>query len=245
MNTIKIPTTQFIELEYPIAGTGNRLLAGLIDLVVLLLYFLAILFLLYGGNFPEEEGFVVFLFLQIPAMVYSLVCEVFAQGQTLGKWLLKLRTIRLDGTPPTVGDYLLRWILRLVDVWLSAGFAMPGAIGLISIGVTKNGQRLGDLAAGTSVVRLQLVTTFADTIFRETDETYRVTFPEITRLSDRDLTIIKEVMDHAKKSKDEQLLSRLAFKIKTVSGIETEFSDSKFLEIVFNDYNHIFSESKR
>lgn len=245
MSTIRIPTTQFIELEYPVASVGHRLLSGLIDLAVLVGYFILILFMFFGGNFPDgDSAMVVLAILQLPAMGYSLLCEVFAEGQTLGKRALNLKTIRLDGGSPSFGDFLIRWSLRLVDVWITGIGFMPGGVGLISIGVTKNGQRLGDLAAGTTVVRLKLVNTFDDTIFRDTDDDYQVRFPEISRLSDRDLSIVKDVMDHALRQKDQALLARLATRIKKVAHIETNMEDRAFLEQVFKDYNHLYSAKK-
>jgi uncharacterized RDD family membrane protein YckC len=230
MNTIVIPTAQNIELEYPQAGLGERILAFIIDAVVLGAY----VWLLAMLDVYSQAGEIIFTFL-IPAMCYSLFCEITFNGQTLGKYFLKIRVISLDGAAPSISQYLLRWMIKLIDVWV-----LYGIVGIITIAINKKGQRLGDMAAGTTVIRLKLVTHFADTIFMETGEDYEVSFPQIRNLSDRDVSILKEVLDAGIRSSNPDLLYRLAEKVKQVAGIETEMKPRPFLEKVLQDYNHLF-----
>ncbi len=248
MNTINIPTTQNIELEYPIAGIGDRLVAGLIDVLVVLGYSFGWAYLLMeydqirGEELFQGEISVVWIVLLLPVNFYSVISEWVFDGRTLGKWVMRLRTIRLDGVAPTLSQYLIRWILRLVDVWLSMGVLLPGLVGLIAMGINRRGQRLGDLAAGTTVIKLKLVTTFMDTIYTLTEEDYQLQFPEITSLSDRDVSILKEVLDAGIKSKNPDLLIRLTQKVKEVTGIESDMAPRPFLETILKDYNHYFRE---
>jgi uncharacterized RDD family membrane protein YckC len=247
MNTIIIPTTQNIELEYPVANVGDRIVAGLVDLLILFAYWMF-------WNFVLEEGFwgevfatedvnqttqTIGILVLLPAVFYSAVCEILMDGQTFGKKLTKTRTIRLDGASPTLSQYLLRWALRLVDVWL-VGF--PGIIGMITMGINKKGQRLGDLLAGTTVIKLKLVTSFMDTMYVETGDAYELVFSEISRLRDRDVAILKEVLDVALKSDNPSLLAKLADKIKTVTEIQSDLPPRKFLETVLSDYNHYYGK---
>lgn len=231
MNTILIPTSQNIELEYPIAGLSDRILAFLMDLGVQAGY----LFLMFGAL--EIKGGAAILFV-LPAALYSLLCEVFFNGQTLGKYVMKTQVIQLDGSVPGLGAYLLRWVLRLLDIWLF--FPFLGLVALITASINKKGQRLGDLAAGTTVVKLKLVTTFADTIFVDTEQDHEVMFPEIRSLSDRDVTILKEVLDVGLESDNPQLITRLAGKVREVAHIDTRMPDLPFLQTVLKDYNHIY-----
>lgn len=230
MNTIVIPTAQNIELEYPQAGLGERILAFLIDGVLLGLYLWILALLgIYGRTYE-----VIFM-LSIPPMLYTLVTESIFNGQTLGKRLMKIKVISLDGASPTFSQYLIRWMLRLIDIFL-----LYGVVGIVAIALNKKGQRLGDMAAGTTVIRMKLVTHFADTIFMETKEDYVVQFPQIRSLSDRDVSILKEVLDAGIRSSNPDLLNRLAQKVKEVAEIETELEPRKFLETVLQDYNHLF-----
>ena len=251
MNTILVPTTQNIELEYPVAGLGDRIVAGLIDLATLFLYLTLWTQILsaYGQQslwdaLIEDRGNDTIRTLQvlimIPAVTYSLLCEVFFQGRTLGKWLMKLQTIRLDGASPGLSHYLLRWVLRIVDVWITLAFLAPGLVAVITLGINKKGQRLGDIVAGTTVVKLKLVTTFVDTIFMDTTEAYEMVFPEIRQLSDRDVSILKEVLDAGIKSDNPHLLTKLSTKVQEVAGIKSDMEPRHFLETVLRDYNHYY-----
>ncbi|WNJ21370.1 RDD family protein [Pontibacter sp. G13] len=257
MKTILIPTSQNIELEYPIAGVLPRVAASLIDLTVLILYYLIVFVgiwtaasgesfwskLMRDGLEVNDTLFVLHFISTLPILCYSLICEGFFNGKTLGKWIMKLKVIKLDGSSPSWTDYMIRWSLRTVDVWLSSIFVFPGLVGLITMGVNKNGQRLGDILAGTTVVKLKLVTSFGDTIFMETDEEYEMVFPEIRNLSDRDVAILKEVLDAGLKSKNHILLIKLADKVKEVAKIDTKLEAREFLETVLKDYNHYFGKS--
>ncbi len=248
MNTISIPTTQHIELEYPIAGIGDRLLAGLIDVALVAIYIFLWGYLLdrYEQMSTEDlfegEVNVIWIILLLPINFYSVICEWVLDGRTVGKLVMRTRTIGLDGQSPTLSQYLLRWIFRLLDVWLSAAALLPGLVGLIAMGVNKKGQRLGDWVAGTTVIKLKLVTTFMDTIYMETEDTYKLQFPEIANLSDRDISILKEVLEAGIKSKNPELIQRLTKKVKEVAKIESDMAPITFLETVLRDYNHYFKE---
>lgn len=246
MNTIIIPTSQNIELEYPVANPTDRLLSGLIDLAIVVGYSWIWYSILDSYRSYDDlggyAGDVMYQLALLPAMTYSLWAEIWFQGQTLGKKLLNLRTIRLDGASPGISEYGLRWLLKLIDVWMTAAILLPGLTGMITLLVGKKGQRLGDLAAGTSVVKLRLVTAFSDTIFVETEEDYRVSFPEVASLSDRDISILKEVMDAGNKHQNETLLLRLSVKVKEVTGIETDMASGPFLTTVLKDYNFLFRD---
>ncbi|MFK7920853.1 MAG: RDD family protein [Bacteroidia bacterium] len=231
MNTIVIPTAQNIELEYPQAGIGARALATIIDLAVLIGYMLILNILGYSVSSEDE----VMLTFMVPAMVYSLVCESVFNGQTLGKFVMKTRVISMDGASPSFSQYVLRWILRLLDIWI-----LTGLVGLVTMAVNKNGQRLGDIIAGTTVIKLKLVTHFGDTIFMETNENYQVVFPQIRNLSDRDVSILKEVLDAGLKSSNPEILEKLSRKVQEVAGIESNMRAAVFLETVLLDYNHLY-----
>jgi len=233
MNTITIRTTQNIELEYPVSGIGDRILATLIDSGILVGYLIACqLISTYTGVVYGNEGWIILL---IPVALYSLISEVFFNGQSIGKRLMNMQVVKLDGTPPSLSNYLLRWLLKPVDVWVSYGL-----IAIISISISKHLQRLGDLAAGTSVIKLKLVTTFGETIFEEIEKDYVCTFPQIELLTDRDIAIIKDILDKGTQAADSELLSKLSGKVKNVTGITTDMGDTQFLQTILKDYNYLY-----
>ena len=233
MNTITIPTTQNIELEYPIATVGDRIGATILDLAIQMGY---VIVLRYAFSFADVyvsmEAWIILL---LPIMLYSLLSEIFFNGQSIGKRILSIQVIHLEGRPPELSQYLLRWLLRPVDVLF-----LNGLVALISISISKYAQRLGDLAAGTSVIKLTLVTPFGETIFEEIEEGYEIQFPQVATLTDRDMSILKEVLDIGVKGSDRDMITRLTQRVKEVAGIESDLEDRVFLETVLKDYNSLY-----
>src|SRR5690606_23053517 len=131
MSNLQINTTQNVNLDYKIVGVGERIIAFLIDGFILYLY--AVLVQLIGeaiGYIFQDSwtqiGLVGLIFL--PAMCYSLVMHSLFNGRTVGKMLLRIRVVRVDGTPVHWSHFMVRWVLRLVDIWL-----FFGSVGILSI----------------------------------------------------------------------------------------------------------------
>lgn len=234
MENIRIQTAQNVDLEYEIAGIGNRIVASLIDILILAAYALAISLLsdvLFSGTFMAS---IIILF-YLPAFFYDLLCEIFMDGQSFGKRQMDIKVVRLDGMQPTVGNYLLRWLLRFVDV----GFMY---IGLIVMLFTEKSQRLGDLAAGTTVVKLKQRVTLEDTIFTPLQQGYVPTFREVEKLNDHDMDVVRDVLK-AISTRDAgpaiheaaaQAMRVLERKMDVVSTMPP----AQFLDIVLRDYNY-------
>jgi uncharacterized RDD family membrane protein YckC len=129
---------------------GARIVAGLIDFVVLAVLGI-VMAVLFGDTETEDGGFelglsgVPFLIFILLSLAYYFVMEN-SKGQTLGKMAMGLRVVSTSG-PMTPGKIAIRTILRIVDGFL---FYL---VAVIVIAVSKDHQRLGDLAAGTNVVR--------------------------------------------------------------------------------------------
>lgn len=150
---LTIDTPEGVPLELTLAGVGSRFASALLDYLIqaLILAALAVV-LIYGagvdpGAGPLAEGlwalgyFVIF-------NGYDVGFEVLNSGRTPGKALNRIRVVRESGAPVTFATSAVRNVLRVVDI-------LPGTylVGMISILVTRRNQRLGDLAAGTLVVR--------------------------------------------------------------------------------------------
>ncbi|HEV8538676.1 MAG TPA: RDD family protein [Bacteroidota bacterium] len=239
METISIPTTQNINLEYDLAGVGDRVIAFLFDALAQGAYGAVIVLgvTLSGiGEFLEPW---MWIGMYLPIFVYEVVMESFFKGQTLGKMVRGIRVIQINGAEPTIGSYILRWLLRLVEITFCGG-----SIALIVLLINGRGQRLGDLAAGTTVVRMRRKVTLGETLLTAVPEAYKPVFREAALLSDRDIETIKEVL--LASPKDDyyaEIRIKLQYKTKAIierkMGIQSTMIPRKFLETVLADYNYL------
>jgi uncharacterized RDD family membrane protein YckC len=145
---VTIATPEGIELELILAGVGSRFAATLLDVVVQLgaIFALTIVIAPLGNNGYVVAAYLVAVFLILFA--YDIVLETWNRGRTIGKLAAGLRVVRVGGDAEGFLTAAVRNFLRIVD-FLPAFYV----VGVISILVTSRNQRLGDLAAGTIVVR--------------------------------------------------------------------------------------------
>jgi uncharacterized RDD family membrane protein YckC len=147
--TLRISTPEGVSLELPLAGLGSRFAALLVDALLQGAAFAALIVALVvsdAGGYATAALVAVAVFALLFA--YPVAFELQAGGRTPGKRWSNLRVVCDDGSPVTFRSSALRNILRLVDV-LPALYL----VGSVAIFATRNNQRLGDLAAGTLVVR--------------------------------------------------------------------------------------------
>jgi hypothetical protein len=137
---------------------------------------------------------------------------------------------------------MIRWIFRILDDMIGSG-----VVAIVSIALTPKAQRIGDILAGTTVVRTRSATVFEDTIFIEADAAYEPLFPQVIRLKDRDLGILKEVVKRVRRDPEahQALLEKACLKTKEVLGVDSDLPQIEFLETVVRDYNHITSLEKK
>lgn len=261
MPLIQIETPFNIELEFEIAEAHKRLLAYLIDFTILLLFFMSMKYFYYGGfglagmdKLKSHAGLDI-LTISIPMLLYSLVSEVKMNGQTIGKKLLNIRVISLDGGEPSLSQYILRWMFKAFEWPFFFGYTFfslqsmmayiiitgfLGVIVLIFISVNKKSQRLGDIAANTVVVNTQSPFSVNDTVFMNINENdYVVSFPVVLKLSDRDINTIKNVVNLYYKENNIQTCKRLAWKVQEILQIQTDMEPIAFLETLLADYNYL------
>ena len=122
MGLLKVRSAQNVEFDFATGNVGQRILAAVIDLILLILYVWFIQFafkILLGIRFFSEDPDILFFFVVVlPITIYLPVSEYFWNGRTVGKYLLKLRVVRFDGSSATLSDFILRWLLRTIDVKL-------------------------------------------------------------------------------------------------------------------------------
>ena len=260
MSLIKISTIFNIDLEFEIAPVFKRILAYLVDFTILLLYIFGMKYLYYNGvtasdDYLKQRIGLDMLTISLPMLLYPVVCEVLMHGQTVGKKIFNIRVISLSGGEPTLSQYLIRWMFRVFEWPFLFGYIMFSGtaftayifmtifLGLsvaIIIAVTRKNQRLGDLAANTVVVDTRSDFGVNDTVFMEIDEeNYEVKYPEVLRLSDRDINTIKNVLDISQKNRQQDLCERVALKIQTVLSVTTDLPAEDFLQRLLEDYNYL------
>ena len=226
---IGIETAQNVSVEYPLAGIGLRIQAFFLDVLVIAAYFIAIL--LVFSQIGIEPPTALMVVLGLPPFLYHLLCEIFMNGQSIGKRQMKIKVVKLDGSAPGIGDYLLRWLLRVIDISL-----ISGAVAVLSIAITRNDQRLGDLAAGTTVIKE--ITGEPLSVFA-VEENYQTTFPEVTRLKDTDIDIIMRVIHTYRETGQIAPVQATARKVQDLLQVESDLRPLQFLYTVVRDYKFL------
>lgn len=226
METVHIDTSHNVALHYEVATIVDRGLAVVLDWLLIIAYCLALGYALDAGSFDPPEWVLVLLF-GMPITFYHLACEVGMNGQSLGKRIRKIRVARLDGGQPTFGNYLMRWVLRIADVF--------GLLGIYVILFNGKGQRLGDIAAGTTVISLRQRVTLSDTLSTDLPADHQVTFPEATRLTDAHARLIKEVLATTSYTRPTMLV-KLATRLQQQLALTVQQTPEAFLRTLLRDY---------
>ncbi|MBP93074.1 MAG: hypothetical protein CMC55_03025 [Flavobacteriaceae bacterium] len=236
MSKIAINTAQNVNLDYKLIGVGERFVAFLIDGLILIAYMtimenLVAVSEIFDTDSWTRRGFLGLL--TLPAFFYSLLCHVLFGGQTIGKMIMKIKVVRFDGAPTQWYNLLVRWMLRLIDIWLF--FA---SIGVMSILLSEKKQRVGDSAAGTVVISVKQKHKITSTILEDITDNYEPVFNNVTLLSDKDVRIIKEAFQISKRNNDFKTLTLIRKKICGLLQIETEMFDKEFIDTILKDYNY-------
>jgi uncharacterized RDD family membrane protein YckC len=232
MENIRIQTTQNVDIDYEVASVGDRILATLLDYLFFFVYFLLIMLLLWA-NRNSDPNFVVLILAFLPVLFYDLLCEMLFEGRSFGKMIMKIKVVKLDGSQPGFGSYLLRWVLRLIDTRLFT----PG-VALLAVILSGKGQRIGDMAAGTTVVKMKQRVHLSDTILNVQRPDYKIVFPEVSKLRDSDIDIVRDVMRQSQQTGNMAAVRLLADKIRQTMGVNAPMGDTQFLMIVVQDYSH-------
>ena len=243
MDQIAINTSQNVNVNFTLAGVGERIIAFFIDIVIKGIYIVILswvmMYILDYNSFTQGmDGWSLGAFVLIitfPIHIYTLVLESIMEGQTFGKKLMKIKVVKIDGYQAGFGDYLMRWIFRLVDI-----VGCMGMVAFITSLASKNNQRLGDIATGTAVISLKSNVNISHTILEQLREDYVPTFPQVILLSDNDVRIIKENFQKALKSDDREIINRLTKRIVEILKLDSgsiQFTQRQFISVVIKDYN--------
>lgn len=237
---IQVETTQNVKLRYEVSAIGDRIFAFWIDFLIMAGLAFA-LYLIYDnivGSDSESKNIIGMLVTAIPFGFYHILLEVFNNGQSIGKRIMKIRVIRMDGTEPTLGNYVIRWLTRIFEIFGIYGLA------LIVILANGKGQRLGDIAAGTTVAKVKRRVRLKDTILAFATENYVPVYPMAKTLSARDIEVIKEALFFHHEYNNFNIVNACGIKVKTLFGMDPykNFTPNDvFLRDVVNDYTYFKS----
>jgi uncharacterized RDD family membrane protein YckC len=262
MAVLKLPTTFNIDLEFEVPEFHRRMFAWIIDLV-LQVFYLVIATKLYDEYVRSHLNETTFendpwisRILILPVIIYHIVCEVTMNGQSVGKRLLSIRVVNENGGKASISQFLIRSLIRTSDymiliiivygayfgpyiVWFLLGSVVLLIVDIILVVSSKKNQRLGDILAHTILVNTRPKGSMEETVFMEVADSYVPAFPEIMKLSDRDINAIKNILDTARKKNDFNLAFMAGEKIKSHLKIDSSMSPFDFLDTLLKDYNYL------
>ena len=238
MASIEIVTSQNVPIEYELGGLRDRALAFLLDFVIIIGGILIIALLFLMASLDRDGWLYVDFFVFIPIFFfYALVMEIFNDGQSVGKMALRIKVVKLNGSEVTLSDYFIRWMFRMVDIYFSLG-----SIASMLVGSSEKGQRMGDIVANTTVIRLQPkhLMSLSDLLRIGTIDNYTPKFPEVKKLNEEDMLIVKTVIERYNKFPNpahKQALEMTAKSIAKNIGVEKiPVNRTEFLKVVLRDY---------
>ncbi|MFK7947158.1 MAG: RDD family protein [Saprospiraceae bacterium] len=237
MRTIDITTTQKVTIEYELASLRDRIIAYLMDQLILIACLL-VLWLLFMGFFGFENELLFRYIITVPIYVfYTPVCEILMDGQTFGKRIVGIKVVKLTGQEPSNTDYMIRWVFRMIDLYLSVG-----TIAAMLVSSSSKSQRLGGITSNTTLIKVKFASRFRlEDIERISSlETYEPTYPEVKKLNEADMLLIKSIVSRAKRYNNpahRQLLQELVDKLITQLELNVRPRNHiDFLKTLIRDY---------
>lgn len=233
MDNFQIETAQNIGIHQNVAGIGERVVAFIIDSLILISYSILSTLAIAGLGLDGGELWVYYLIIGLPLFLYYLLWETFNNGRTPGKAAMQLRVVRLDGARPRFNQYIVRWLLRIIDISLTSG-----GVAVVTILLNGKGQRLGDLAAGTTVITEKQQVGLSQTLLVDLPDDYVPSYPQVTVLKDKDVQEIKRLYTDARQFGNHKIIVTLSEKISELLEVEPRERPYDFIQIVLKDYNY-------
>ena len=237
MKTIEIATAQKVTIQYELSSLTNRLFAAFIDWCIMGITLVVISFLVLSGTNQAIYQTVQILILLPIFVFYTLASEILLDGQTLGKRVMKLKIVKLNGDAPTNHDYVMRWFFRFIDIYLSLG-----SVAALLINASPKGQRLGGMLSGTVVIRTEATRAFSleDILKISSRENYEPTYTEVSSLfNEQDMLFIKRSLERDRKYKNKahkKVIEELAAHTSRLLQIKYPKDPYTFLRTLLNDY---------
>lgn len=232
MDNFQIETAQNVNIAQNVGGIGERVLAFIVDYFIIFLYIILVSVAISSLSFDSDYLFIVYMTAGLPIFTYSLLWETFWNGRSPGKALMKLRVVKLDGSKPSFSNYFIRWLLRIIDISVTSG-----ALALVTVLLNGKGQRLGDIAASTTVITEKKTINLSQTLVMDLPEDYTPKYPQVTVFTDTEMSTIKTLFWEAKYNGNHGVVLKLTKRISKVMEITPDETPIAFIDKVIKDYN--------
>lgn len=250
MKTIEFDSAQHVKIEYELASGLQRLVAALIDFVAFTIYELLVALIFDVTTIFADFGSQLFLFLlllKLPWILYGPICEYFFEGKTLGKYALGIKVVTLSGERPGIKESCIRWLFKGDFLWITADFFVLfwfglGFMGLFFLSVGKLNQRIGDIVAGTVLIKNRPTVSYklADILSIQKNYEHEPTYPQVVRFTDEEMLLIKNTLQRVKKYPNDEtkrFAIDLANKAAELIGLdESPSKRMEFLQTLLLDY---------
>ncbi|MDR3308844.1 MAG: RDD family protein [Tannerella sp.] len=240
MSETSIITSQYVEIEQTPAGVGERIFARIIDYIIMFVFLMGFYYFISEVQLTDVasndiELLIAFIWM-LPAVFYSLIWEIFNRGRSPGKMAFGMRVVMRDGSTPTLGGYFLRWMLLLIDVYCSWA-------GIVVILLNKNNQRLGDLAAGTVVIKERDYKRIHVSLdeFDHLTRGYHPVYLQAENLSLEQVSTITETLTRNDVNRTRRI-AHLSIKVREFLAIDPPSDDEIFLQTLIRDYQYFVLE---
>jgi uncharacterized RDD family membrane protein YckC len=233
MDNFQIETAQNVTISQNVASVMDRILAFIIDNLIIGAYLFIVIFILAHTNITGGSEFLYYVTIGLPLFLYHLLWETFWNGQSPGKAVMKIRVVKLDGSRPAFSNYLLRWLLRVVDIALSFG-----SVAIVTMLFNGKGQRLGDMAATTTVISEKTTTGIQSIRIINLPDDYSPKYPQVMNFKDDEIQTIKSIYYNAKAFGNHHIIIRLSVKVSKVMEVDYDEKPIDFINRVINDYTY-------
>lgn len=238
MKKVEINTPHNVNIQYELANVFERAIAFIIDFLIVVISS-SIIVLAYEIIVEYESETFEFIIYLIPLFFYHLFSEIRYNGQSIGKRVMKIKVVKLNGEKPNSFDYVTRWAFRIIEIAFTSG-----SFAILNIATSQRNQRLGDLFSGMVVVKTKVehLSDFRNISGNYNLENYTPNYPGITSLTEAEMMLIKTTLIkyQIKKSNSYKVaMEHLVKKIEEQLNITAPPDKVGFINQLIKDYVYL------